>query len=171
MVAAAVSFPAELLSGRRPGWLTDINDSKLLPPARRARLANVIIREAEGAGLGMATNAEIDELNIFRASQLAMRRALLNMLPAPEIVLVDGLRLKEVNYEQVGIPQGDKKSVSIAAASIIAKVFRDDLMNTFDVIYGGYGFARHKGYATEEHLRQLRAKGPTRLHRMSFRLG
>jgi ribonuclease HII len=148
-----------------------INDSKLLPPARRIELAGTILREAAGVGLGMATNAEIDALNIFRASQLAMKRALRNLLPPPEMVLVDGLPLKEVEYRQLGIPQGDRKSVSIAAASIVAKVFRDDLMITFDAIYEGYGLARHKGYGTEEHLRKLRDRGPTRLHRMSFRLG
>jgi ribonuclease HII len=148
-----------------------VNDSKLLAPARRTELAGFILREAAGVGLGMATNAEIDDLNVFRASQLAMKRALRNLLPAPQIVLVDGLPLKEVEYEQLGIPQGDRKSVSVAAASIIAKVFRDDLMNTFDAIYAGYGLARHKGYGTAEHLRRLRDRGPTRLHRMSFKLG
>ncbi len=119
----------------------------------------------------MATNAEIDDLNIFRASQLAMTRALRNVIPAPEIILVDGLPLKEVEYEQMGIPQGDRKSVSVAAASIVAKVFRDDLMSLFDTIYAGYGLSRHKGYGTGEHFRQLRERGPTRLHRMSFKLG
>ncbi len=171
MVAAAVSFSPDLLSGRLPAWLRRVNDSKTLSPGRRTELARIILREAAGVGLGMATNAEIDDLNIFRASQLAMTRALRNVIPAPEIILVDGLPLKEVEYEQMGIPQGDRKSVSVAAASIVAKVFRDDLMSLFDTIYTGYGLSRHKGYGTGEHFRQLRERGPTRLHRMSFKLG
>ncbi len=99
-----------------------------------------------------------------------MRRAVENLAFCPDILLVDGLPLKDVKYEQMGIPQGDRKCASIGAASIVAKVFRDDLMNFFDSQYEGYGLSRHKGYGTEEHYRSLREKGPTGLHRMSFRL-
>ena len=88
----------------------------------------------------------------------------------PDILLVDGLPLKDVKYLQIGIPQGDGKCLSIAAASIVAKVFRDGLMEAFDAVYEGYGLARNKGYGTEEHFRNLREKGPTALHRMSFKL-
>jgi ribonuclease HII len=86
------------------------------------------------------------------------------------MLLVDGLALKEVKYRQMGIPQGDGKCRSIAAASIIAKVFRDGLMDRFDAVYEGYGLARNKGYGTAEHRRRLRERGPTSLHRMSFTL-
>ena len=131
----------------------------------------LMVTEAEALGIGTASSAEIDERNIYWASQMAMKRALAS-LPGPvDFLLVDGHPLKEVQYRQMGIPQGDRKSVSIAAASIVAKVFRDGLMEAFDGIYAGYGLARNKGYGTDEHFRSLRDRGPTGLHRMSFKLG
>jgi ribonuclease HII len=87
------------------------------------------------------------------------------------VLLIDGFQIKDVKYRQMGIPRGDRKSRSIAAASIVAKVFRDGLMQVFDVLYEGYGLARNKGYGTEEHIRSLRDRGPTGLHRTSFKLG
>ena len=171
VVAAAVILPAEWLLRRPPAWVGDVDDSKLVPPARRAELAAALLREAAAVGVGLASATEIDALNIHRAAQLAMVRAVESLPDPPDVLLVDGFRIKEVKYRQMGIPRGDRTSRSIAAASIVAKVFRDGLMTTFDALYEGYGLARNKGYGTEEHLRALREKGPTGLHRTSFKLG
>ncbi len=171
VVAAAVVLPAEWLLRRPPAWVSRIDDSKVIPPPRRAELAAALLREASAVGVGLASATEIDALNIFRAAQLAMVRAVDGLPDPPDILLVDGVPIKEVKYRQMGIPRGDRTSRSIAAASIVAKVFRDGLMTTFDAIYEGYGLARNKGYGTEEHLRALRERGPTGLHRTSFKLG
>jgi ribonuclease HII len=171
VVAAAVVLPAVWLLRRPPVWSRDIDDSKLLSPARRAELAATIVREAAGVGVGLASASEIDILNIYHAAHLAMVRAVESLPDAPDLLLVDGFPIKKVKYCQMGIPRGDRKSRSIAAASIVAKVFRDGLMRTFDSLYEGYGLARNKGYGTEEHLRALRERGPTGLHRTSFKLG
>jgi ribonuclease HII len=171
VVAAAVILPAEWLLRRPPAWVGDVDDSKLVAPARRAELAAALLREAAAVGVGLASATEIDALNIHWAAQLAMVRAVESLPDPPDVLLVDGFRIKEVKYRQMGIPRGDRTSRSIAAASIVAKVFRDGLMTTFDALYEGYGLARNKGYGTEEHLRALREKGPTGLHRTSFKLG
>lgn len=171
VVAAAVILPAEWLLRRPPAWVGDVDDSKLVAPARRAELAAALLREAAAVGVGLASATEIDALNIHWAAQLAMVRAVESLPDPPDVLLVDGFQIKEVKYRQMGIPRGDRTSRSIAAASIVAKVFRDGLMTTFDALYEGYGLARNKGYGTEEHLRALREKGPTGLHRTSFKLG
>ena len=171
VVAAAVVLPAGWLLGRPPAWVSDIDDSKLVAPARRAELAALLLRESAGVAVGLASTTEIDALNIHHAAHLAMVRAVGGLTEPPDVLLVDGFPIKDVNYRQMGIPQGDRKSRSIAAASIVAKVFRDGLMTTFDALYEGYGLARNKGYGTEEHLRALRERGPTGLHRTSFKLG
>jgi ribonuclease HII len=171
VVAAAVILPPEWLVRRPPAWVSGVDDSKLVPAPRRAELAAAILREAVGVGVGLASATEIDTVNIYQAARLAMVRAVESLPEAPEILLVDGYPIKEVNYRQMGIPQGDRSSRSIAAASIVAKVFRDGLMATFDALYEGYGLVRNKGYGTEEHLRALKDKGPTGLHRASFKLG
>jgi ribonuclease HII len=171
VVAAAVVLPEAWLSGRPPAWAGAVDDSKVLTRARREELAAVILREAAGVGVGLASATEIDEMNIFRATHAAMVRAIEGLPVPPDILLVDGFPIKDVKYRQMGIPQGDRKCRSIAAASIVAKVFRDGLMKVFDALYEGYGLARNKGYGTEEHIRALRERGPTGLHRTSFRLG
>ena len=171
VAAAAVILPPEWLLRRPPSWAGAIDDSKLLSPARRAELAVSILREASGVGVGLASAAEIDSLNIYRATHLAMVRAVENLPALPDMLLVDGFPIKDVKYRQMGIPQGDQKSRSIAAASIVAKVFRDGLMRVFAGLYEGYGLDRNKGYGTEEHIRSLKDKGPTGLHRTSFKLG
>jgi len=171
VVAAAIVLPAEWLLRRPPAWVGGIDDSKLVPPPRRAELAAALLREASGVGVGLASATEIDALNIYQAAQLAMVRAVDSLPEPPDVLLVDGFPIKELKYRQMGIPRGDRTSRSIAAASIVAKVFRDGLMTTFDAIYEGYGLARNKGYGTEEHLRALRERGPTGLHRTSFKLG
>ncbi|HUT08744.1 MAG TPA: ribonuclease HII [Candidatus Latescibacteria bacterium] len=171
VAAAAVILPLDWLERRPPSWAGAIDDSKLLSPARREELAAAIIREASGVGIGLASAAEIDSLNILRATHLAMVRAVESLPSAPDMLLVDGFPIKEVKYRQMGIPHGDRKSRSIAAASIVAKVFRDGLMRVFAGLYEGYGLDRNKGYGTEEHIRSLKDKGPTGLHRTSFKLG
>jgi len=171
VVAAAVILPLDWLVRRPPVWARGIDDSKRLSPSKRAELAGSLLQEARGVGLGLASAAEIDAVNIFRASHLAMRRAVESLSAVPDMLLVDGFEIKDVKYRQMGIPQGDRKSRSIAAASIIAKVFRDGLMGAFGALYEGYGLDRNKGYGTEEHVRMLKEKGPTGLHRTSFKLG
>ncbi len=171
VAAAAVILPQDWLLRRPPSWAGAIDDSKLLSPARREELAAAILREASGVGVGLASAAEIDSLNILRATHLAMVRAVESLPGAPDMLLVDGFPIKDVKYRQMGIPHGDRKSRSIAAASIVAKVFRDGLMRVFAGLYEGYGLDRNKGYGTEEHIRSLKDKGPTGLHRTSFKLG
>ncbi len=170
VVAVALSFPPGLFTPRRPAWTKEINDSKLLSPTKRTGLVREILAETLALGVGTASNAEIDALNILRAAELAMKRAVAEMTRKPGIVLVDGFPLKDVDYPQVGVRGGDRRSVSIAAASIVAKVLRDGLMEFYDTIFGGYGLADHKGYGTSGHYRALRALGPTGLHRRSFDL-
>jgi ribonuclease HII len=171
VVAAAIVLPSAWCLRRPPPWARKINDSKLLSPTKRIELGAMLLTAAEALGIGMASSAEIDERNIYWASQMAMKRAVENLSGSVDFLLVDGFALKDVHYRQMGIPQGDRTCMSIAAASIVAKVFRDGLMDAFDVVYGGYGLARNKGYGTEEHFRCLRVLGPTGLHRMSFKLG
>jgi ribonuclease HII len=171
VVAAAVILPEAWLTGRPPAWAGEVDDSKIVRPSRRAVLAATLLGEAAAVGVGLASASEIDALNIHRAAQLAMVRAVESLPDPPDVLLVDGFAIKEVKYRQMGILRGDRTSRSIAAASIVAKVFRDGLMTTFDALYEGYGLARNKGYGTEEHLRALREKGPTGLHRTSFKLG
>ncbi len=170
VVAVALSFPPRFFAPRRPAWTKEINDSKLLSPTKRMGLVRDILAETLALGVGTASNAEIDALNILRASEMAMKRAVADMTRKPGIVLVDGFPLKDVDYPQMGVRGGDRKSVSIAAASIVAKVLRDGLMEFYDTIFRGYGLAGHKGYGTAGHYRALRALGPTGLHRRSFDL-
>lgn len=171
VVAAAVVMPPEWLLKRPPAPVREIDDSKVLAPTKRAELASFLARQAPGVGVGMASAAEIDGMNILRATHLAMRRALGNLPVVPDVLLVDGFPIEDVHYRQMGVPGGDRKCRSIAAASIVAKVFRDDLMTALHGVYGGYGLDRNKGYGTREHFRCLREKGPTGLHRRSFHWG
>jgi ribonuclease HII len=170
VVAVALSFPPAFAGPGRPAWTQKINDSKLLSPKKRETLVRDILGESLSLGVGMASNAEIDAMNIYQAANSAMKRAIAAMRPAPAIVLVDGFPLKDVDYPQRGVKQGDRKSVSIAAASIVAKVLRDGLMDFFDALYAGYGLSRHKGYGTIAHYRAILELGPTCLHRRSFNL-
>jgi ribonuclease HII len=171
VVAAAVVLPlGELRGSGAPDWVGGVKDSKLLTPLRRGFLYGRITAAARSVGIGLATHAEIDRINIYWASLLAMRRAVEALTLTPDILLVDGFRLKDVQYPQIGVPQGDRKSVSIAAASIVAKVVRDGMLELLDKVYHGYGLARNKGYGTTEHYRALRERGPTAFHRTSFNL-
>jgi ribonuclease HII len=163
VVAAAVILPC---SWDNPG----VNDSKRLSPARCAQLAPVLREKAWAWGLGLVSAAEIDALNIHQASLLAMSRALGALHPVPaDYALLDGrFLLPDLEIPQKALVRGDQKSCSIAAASIIAKVERDRIMLDLDQEYPAYGFKRHKGYPTPDHLTALRLHGPCREHRKSY---
>jgi ribonuclease HII len=170
VVAAAVVFPAEFFLKKKPTWAGEVFDSKLVRPTKRVELVPFILETAADFGLGYATSGEIDRLNILRATRLAMVRALDDLKFRPDIILVDGYPIKDLNYLQRGILQGDRKVFSIAAASIVAKVFRDGLIQLLGELYPGYQLNKHKGYATRVHYQALEELGPCPLHRRSFKL-
>lgn len=145
-----------------------LNDSKKLSPAKRELLYDEIMEKAEAVGVGMASPARIDEINILQATYEAMREAVSNLGVSPQLLLNDAVTIPDVSIPQVPIIKGDAKSVSIAAASIIAKVTRDRLMVQYDEILPGYGFAQHKGYGSKEHIEAIRRLGPTPIHRQTF---
>jgi len=161
VVAAAVIFPPHT-------EICGIDDSKRLEPAVREELAGTIREKSLGIGLGLSEVGEIDELNIYHASLLAMRRAVAALPMHPDHLLVDARTIPEVKVPQNAFQKGDGLNFSIAAASIIAKTYRDHLMCELDTHYPGYGFAQHKGYATLEHQEAIRQLGPCLIHRMSF---
>ncbi len=153
----------------RPGTrILGINDSKQLTPEEREALEPEIRAAAIAVGIGRAEVHEIDTINIYHAGMLALRRAVLALDPQPQHLLVDARRLKDLPYPQQPIIKGDAKSITIGAASIVAKVHRDRLMARLDLEHPGYGFAAHKGYPTPEHLEALERLGACALHRRSF---
>ena len=163
VVAAAVIFPPGLTI---PG----VNDSKKLTPKRREELALAIKKNAISWAIGKASPVEIDEINIYQASLLAMRRAAEKLLPAPDHLLIDARRLETIHLPQSSIIRGDSVSFTIAAASILAKTCRDQLMLDLDREYPEYGFIKHKGYPTLSHREALLRLGPSPAHRRSFSL-
>lgn len=170
VVAASVIFPASWINEKKRGWLEEIDDSKRISPTKREILARLILIHSDAIGIGMASSAEIDEKNIHWASFEAMKRAFMSMPIVPDFLLVDGFRLNDVNYPQMDLPKGDQKSISIAAASIIAKVTRDRIMKRLDFVFQGYSLSKNKGYGTREHYDALQKLGPTALHRHSYNL-
>jgi len=161
LVAAAVILPPEI-------GLRGVDDSKKLSPAVRERLSGELRGCALAIGVGIVTVDEVDRLNTFWASLLAMRRAVLALPLSPEHLLVDGRHIPDVDLPQERLIKGDSRSYSIAAASIVAKVERDTMMHAFDLDYPQYGFAHHMGYGTPEHLAALNQHGPCPIHRRSF---
>lgn len=145
-----------------------INDSKKLTAAKREELYDEIMEKAVAAGIGMVSPQRIDEINILQATYEAMREAISKLEPAPDILLNDAVTIPEVTIPQVPIIKGDAKSISIGAASIIAKVTRDRLMVEYDQILPEYGFASNKGYGSAEHIAALKKYGPSQIHRRSF---
>ncbi len=145
-----------------------VDDSKKIDPETRARLADEIKERALAWAIGEATPAEIDEINIYHAGLLAMQRAVEGLGAAPEALLVDARVVPCVDCPQERIIKGDAKSLSIAAASILAKTTRDSQMVEYDRIYPGYGFAKHKGYPVAQHRAALKQLGVTPIHRLSF---
>ena len=145
-----------------------INDSKKLSEKKRERLSKEIREKALCFGLGWVYPERIDQINILNATYEAMRDAINSLERKPDIILCDALTIPGVSGRQVPIIKGDQKSVSIAAASIIAKVARDHLMEEYDKKYPGYGFAAHKGYGTMRHREAIKSLGPCPIHRLSF---
>lgn len=170
VVAASVIFPTSWINRKTEGWLREVNDSKRLSPTKREMLARQILFYAQAVGIGLASSAEIDEKNVYWASFEAMKRAFLSMPVRPDFLLVDGFRLNDVNYPQMKVSRGDQRSISIAAASIVAKVFRDRMMIHLDRVCQGYSLSKNKGYGTNEHYAALQKLGPTALHRFSYNL-
>ncbi|MBX3226201.1 MAG: ribonuclease HII [Labilithrix sp.] len=165
-LAGPVSAGAVVLA---PGTrLADVDDSKKLTAAERERLAVVIKESAVAWAVGFATPEEIDRINIHHAGLLAMRRAVEGLAVAPAHLLLDARLLKDLAIPQQKIVKGDSRSLSIAAASILAKTARDALMSELDATYPGYGFARHKGYPVKEHVAALQRLGACVVHRRSF---
>ena len=145
-----------------------INDSKKLSAAKREELYDEIMEKAVATGIGMVGPERIDEINILQATYEAMREAIGKLSPQPDLLLNDAVTIPEVSIRQVPIIKGDAKSISIGAASIIAKLTRDRLMETYEDIYPGYVFASNKGYGSAEHIAALKKMGPTPIHRASF---
>ena len=145
-----------------------LTDSKQLTAKKRDELYDVIMREAVAVGIGYASPARIDEINILQATYEAMREAISKLSVKPDVLLNDAVKIPQVDIRQVPIIKGDAKSVSIAAASIVAKVTRDRLMEEYDKVLPGYGFASNKGYGSAEHIAALKEIGPSPIHRQSF---
>ena len=159
--AAAVILPPHL---EIPG----LDDSKKLSDKRRRELFPIIKEQAIAYGIGLASHEEIDEINILQATFLAMERAIAQLQIKPEYALIDGNRTKDFGLPVKTVVKGDSLSANIAAASVLAKVTRDMLMEEAAVEYPGYGFEIHKGYGTRAHYDALREKGPSSIHRMTF---
>ena len=145
-----------------------INDSKKLSEKRREELYDIIIKEAVAYGIGIKDNNRIDEINILQATYEAMREAISNLSVKPDVLLNDAVTIPGVDIKQVPIIKGDAKSISIGAASIVAKVTRDRMMAEFDLKYPGYELAKNKGYGTAAHIEGLKKYGPCEIHRRSF---
>lgn len=161
VVAGAVILPKDC-------EILYINDSKKLSAAKREQLYDVIMEQAIAVGLGEASPQRIDEINILQATYEAMREAIKNLGIVPDILLNDAVTIPQVEIRQVPIIKGDAKSISIGAASIIAKVTRDRMMVKYDSIYPGYAFAENKGYGSAAHIAALKELGPTPIHRQTF---
>ena len=166
VVAGAVILPPGLSSV--PPWLAGVDDSKKLSPRQRRTALECIRYNAVAVGVGMASAAEIDYLGIGPATKRAMLRALEALPMDPDHLLIDYVPLSEAGTPFLALIGGDGRSYSIAAASIVAKVTRDSLMEEADLQYPAYGFARHKGYGTALHMARLSVHGPCPLHRRSF---
>lgn len=164
VVAGLVVFPP----GIKGRWLRSVRDSKVLSRKEREDVLPRIMGASLAAATGMSSAQEIDEIGIVPATRLAVSRALGSMALLPQYLLVDALDLPGVDIPQKSIVHGDARCLSIAAASIVAKVERDRLMTEADERYPGYSFASNKGYATAEHLRALENRGPCEIHRLSF---
>ena len=158
--AAVVLRPGQVIEG--------VNDSKKLSEKKREALFNTICSQCAAYGIGSATEKEIDEINILQATYEAMREAVSKLEPVPQILLNDAVTIPDVTIPQVPIIKGDAKSISIAAASIVAKVTRDRMMVEYDKVMPEYGFASNKGYGAAAHIEALKKYGPSPIHRATF---
>lgn len=161
VVAGAVILPKDC-------HILYINDSKKLSAGKREELYEIIMKEAVAVGIGMASPARIDDINILQATYEAMREAVSQLPVRPQLLLNDAVTIPQIEIPQVPIIKGDAKSISIAAASIVAKVTRDRLMAEYEKVLPGYRFADNKGYGSKEHIQALKELGPTPIHRASF---
>lgn len=161
VVAGAVILPKDCS-------ILYLNDSKQLSAKKREELYDIIMEEAVSVGLGFVSPQRIDEINILQATYEAMRQAIAQLSVKPDILLNDAVTIPQVEIRQIPIIKGDAKSISIAAASIVAKVTRDRMMVEYDSVLPGYDFASNKGYGSAEHIAALKALGPSPIHRRSF---
>lgn len=161
VVAGAVILP-------RDSQILWLNDSKKLTAGRRELLYDEIMEKALAVGIGVVSHERVDEINILQATYEAMRQAIEQLGMVPDVLLNDAVTIPGVELKQVPIIKGDAKSVSIAAASVIAKVTRDRMMIQMDQKYPGYGFASNKGYGSAAHIAAIREKGPCEIHRRTF---
>lgn len=161
VVAGAVILPKDCR-------ILYINDSKQLTPAKREELYDIIMEKAAAVGIGVVSHQRIDEINILQATYEAMRQAISRLLIVPDLLLNDAVTIPGIDIPQIPIIKGDAKSISIGAASIVAKVYRDRLMVEYDKEYPGYDFASNKGYGSPKHIEYLKQEGPCPIHRQSF---
>jgi ribonuclease HII len=166
-LAGPVVAAAVILDPARP-LPEGLDDSKKLTARQRERIADEILQVAVAFAVGQVEPEEIDQINILQATRRAMTEALKQLAPQADYLLIDAVQLKEVELPQKAIIHGDSVCASIAAASVIAKTYRDALMRSFHEVYPNYNFAKHVGYCTREHLEALRTHGPCRIHRKSF---
>jgi len=162
VVAAAVILP-------EGNYLDGVDDSKKLAEAKRTLLFDVIMKQAVSVGVGISDSQTVDRINILQATLRAMEAAVAMLSPQPDCLLIDGIAKTALQLQQKTIKKGDSLSLSIAAASIIAKVTRDRIMEAYENEFPGYGFARHKGYGSASHMAAIAALGPTPIHRLTFR--
>ncbi len=165
VAAATILSLAKVSNLRKAG----VHDSKQLSPHQRAACFPIIQESCRAWGIGLADAAEIDTLGIVSATRLAMRRAIDALSPSPDALIVDALRLPDTGLPQRAFPFADSISLSVAAASILAKVMRDQMMVELEAAFPGYGFDRHKGYGTPAHQQALQAMGVCQIHRKTFR--
>jgi len=161
VVAAAVV----LREGER---INRLRDSKKIPEKERTYLFNIIQRSSIDIGIGIVDSEEIDRINILRATKRAMQQAVENLSVAPDLLIIDAVSLAAIPVKQLSPTKGEDKSASVAAASIVAKCVRDNIMRDLHLRYPDYNFERHKGYSTKEHLERLKIHGPCPIHRKSF---
>jgi ribonuclease HII len=164
VVASAVILPR---SATLP-WFGLVRDSKELNSRKRESLFDLISKEAVAVGIGIVPPQVIDSINILKATRLAMMQAVEKLSKQPNFLIIDRVTLSQCPIPQMGITRGDKLCLSIACASIIAKVTRDRIMEELDIMYHGYGFAQHKGYGTRKHISCLQKLGPSPIHRLYF---
>lgn len=162
VVAAAVILPSNFV-------IDGLDDSKKIPGKKRMYIFWKIVRGCSDVGVGIINTEIIDRINILQATKLAMKTAVEGLRMKPDILLIDAVKLPDIKIRQESIIKGDAKSASIAAASIVAKVVRDDIMQDYHEEYPHYNFMAHKGYATKEHIKCLSLSGPSPVHRKSFR--
>ena len=163
VVAAAVILPINCK-------IDGLKDSKKLTPSQRSSLFDEIYQVAISVGVGSVDNRQIEQVNILQATLLAMLQAIEQLIPKPDFLLVDGSKMPNIDTPGQAIPKGDNLSLSIAAASVIAKTTRDRLMIEFDGIYPNYGFKQHKGYPTKQHRYAIEKFGVSDIHRNTFKL-